>query len=1844
MTPTPTTRRDGAVLLVVLAMLALFAVIGLSFVFYAESRATSARIYREAQEQPSESPDPQHLMAFSQLIYGVTDGTSGVYSGLRGHDLARAMYGFYYEGTNPDDPIVPVTANAVPYGGVGPVPGHAIKGVPLINYTWSNGSLLLDPERTGQRAQPIQTFGNASRYVGKNEPVTYPTTNDVVVGLVNPVNGNVLVPSLHRPWVFNGGANYAALNERQRQLGLAPPGTPGKPLAADGTEDWVQANGKYRIIRPRPIDHGNFFPYPPPNDDGTYTGDVQNLPGAAYPFLDPATGAPRLDANNNPILIAKNDSVWVDIGAPVQIWNGRRVKPLFAFLVVPTNNRVNVNAAGNLRRSNTHDSGMGLFPSEVNPKFVLNSASTYFANEYYRLKTAQYGSNYSATPFPTGVVPTAPLPNPPGRAVGATTIAPPGGYVPSASAALDWDGTGIAGAMRMLLPGQQNLIGPGNAVAVSHSAFATAPRFTGPTITGTSYNRFGNGDVNDAAPVEQLQHPYFWNPYLHRPRTNSVGGAMTFTEADLRKLHAKWADDTGLTNDTLLGTLAPISLGAMKTNTTLPYLSTGPGKTPANRDRFNVTTRSNSLHLHNLTPMTANVLSADPLTKYIWAPAPAPAPIGTVQPFVDPSVNASYGNLVLESNGTATTDFDRANANVVKLRAGVGALPALDLNRPLTDYRHPLAIKYNLPLRPDNVIMPTALQLPNWYVNNGITAAQIAIYNAAPYTPDATIINNHFTVNAYTSTTLLFRAMRDRQELAKDIFARLVVATGASASYMKWNGYCQPNPLIDVGLGIAPNPEYEALRYLAQLAANIVDYVDGDDVATTFVWNPINPQVTSSFDPMTLGGLATPTGQPAPLDSNFGVAAIPNRVVVGTEKPKLTINEAYCELANDTNETGTTRAQRPLELRFLLELMNPNANDVANGNETKPYAAQAIPSNDPNQNAVLFYGPNQQIPNPFNPAAAPYSAYVVDLHVQGNAAISEWTANRANVLGSNTAVVADRRVDFAALAGVSLASPAAGYAGPNARANPKQTALYPEADPAFAGTVPVSPQAVAPVGTKYLPVAGANNVAQGYLLLAPASVTTQSNNTEFTPAAWDAGTMTYTLAGGPQYDSAVMVPADPPTPGTPTQGLTIPFGPTTPQNDDQIMPLVGQANVGAPAVMVRRLANPYLPPNDPASPAYLLTLPPNPYLMTDVMPAVHVNDGVRLGVHPTLPPPAPSNRPTNTPPRHERYSKGKGHPFAALAQLTHVTTTDPAPVLGDMPATTFFRHNGTPSIDPESPILPAPTLISPTAARNPIVTAVNNLILTNQGTAAAPRLGFEWLTHLDRPLVNEIDLLNVPAVAPHLLTLSFATGDLVTQPNPLLPNYSVRFHNHTAAWRDGVFGNPPVPVLANQSRLYRALELLRVKPWNYAMPTGGRVPGKINLNLITDPNVLKALADPQNGDFFVENLGMTDPATGLTTLDPIYNATLPRTTYDPTTIFDKLQIVRGGGTLAPLTTTNVTTSLQYDPTKPPANALMPTQIPGPNDRPLRSLGHAANAPLATAFYPAGKDGVNGTALNGVFDLSAQTNPYNKASLLRKMHNNLTTTSEVYEVYLTVGFFDVLNSGPYYTAPNFTTPQLGKEVFRDVPGDTRHKFFAIVDRTNLSLDPASAVLAGTQYSVRKQGAKPVFTDVVNLSAPVLSGTTYTSTLQFHATAGFPGQGVTIRYDQTPDEANDFPVVAGTRLKIGTGVNAEWVQVLTVPPAATVGPGGTLFDTNTGVATVTVLRNIGLPVSPTATTAPYIISPLPLGTGAGQYPELPTHPPGTAVGNVLLGNPGPQPGFDPTQPNYKSVMPYLMKLDQ
>src|SRR6266436_4538691 len=92
------TDRKAVILLVVISLLTLFAIVGLTFVLYANAEANASKIYREASALNQVDMEPEMLfnMALSQMIYGVPDDYTGVYSALRGHDFARSMYGYNY--------------------------------------------------------------------------------------------------------------------------------------------------------------------------------------------------------------------------------------------------------------------------------------------------------------------------------------------------------------------------------------------------------------------------------------------------------------------------------------------------------------------------------------------------------------------------------------------------------------------------------------------------------------------------------------------------------------------------------------------------------------------------------------------------------------------------------------------------------------------------------------------------------------------------------------------------------------------------------------------------------------------------------------------------------------------------------------------------------------------------------------------------------------------------------------------------------------------------------------------------------------------------------------------------------------------------------------------------------------------------------------------------------------------------------------------------------------------------------------------------------------------------------------------------------------------------------------------------------------------------------------------------------------------------------------------------------------------------------------------------------------------------------------------------------------------
>src|SRR5260370_27966779 len=88
-------ERKAVILLVVISLLTLFAIVGLTFVLYANAEANSSKIYREAAALNQVDMDPELLfnMFLSQAIYDVPDDHTGVYSAMRGYSLGRSEYG-----------------------------------------------------------------------------------------------------------------------------------------------------------------------------------------------------------------------------------------------------------------------------------------------------------------------------------------------------------------------------------------------------------------------------------------------------------------------------------------------------------------------------------------------------------------------------------------------------------------------------------------------------------------------------------------------------------------------------------------------------------------------------------------------------------------------------------------------------------------------------------------------------------------------------------------------------------------------------------------------------------------------------------------------------------------------------------------------------------------------------------------------------------------------------------------------------------------------------------------------------------------------------------------------------------------------------------------------------------------------------------------------------------------------------------------------------------------------------------------------------------------------------------------------------------------------------------------------------------------------------------------------------------------------------------------------------------------------------------------------------------------------------------------------------------------------
>ena len=448
--------RQGVILLVVVLMLALFLVVGLAFVLYSESALSGSRIYMESQTPDLADVAPETLSswAWGQLIYGANDDSNGVLSAMRGHSLARTMYGWGYVDTStpglPNAALTNVSTNdptqknvfpfssadTMPYNGIGPLrtlplPGSlagsaGITEYELVNYTWNPiDGFVRDPEHWATRTAPNQQVyqvGGTGQFTytgGFNAPYTYPDRTNMFLGAVKATN-----PYL-QPNDPNQSPVLLALSFVRPTANV--PFSMIDPTTANGQTFWnappAQQGGqakswwKYATLRPRPGDQlwsgetlqpsptGNGWiarnaqgairpAFPPPIDLG---GDVKQLPGVPF-FYKNANGQ---------LMRAQNDSYWMDLNYPVQVSrNGKKFKPLFAFLILDLDGRVNLNTDGNLNAITTvngtqtlaHASNQGLGRHEINISKILNADQTASAApaEWRNLYTGAVTATFNA--------------------------------------------------------------------------------------------------------------------------------------------------------------------------------------------------------------------------------------------------------------------------------------------------------------------------------------------------------------------------------------------------------------------------------------------------------------------------------------------------------------------------------------------------------------------------------------------------------------------------------------------------------------------------------------------------------------------------------------------------------------------------------------------------------------------------------------------------------------------------------------------------------------------------------------------------------------------------------------------------------------------------------------------------------------------------------------------------------------------------------------------------------------------------------------------------------------------------------------------------------------------------------------------------------------------------------------------------------------------------------------------------------------------------------------------------------------------------------------------------------
>ncbi|MGD0654825.1 MAG: hypothetical protein ABSA16_10810 [Thermoguttaceae bacterium] len=330
-------------------------------------------------------------------------------------------------------------------------------------------------------------------------------------------------------------------------------------------------------------------------------------------------------------------------------------------------------------------------------------------------------------------------------------------------------------------------------------------------------------------------------------------------------------------------------------------------------------------------------------------------------------------------------------------------------------------------------------------------------------------------------------------------------------------------------------------------------------------------------------------------------------------------------------------------------------------------------------------------------------------------------------------------------------------------------------------------------------------------------------------------------------------------------------------------------------------------------------------------------------------------------------------------------------------------------------------------------------VSTITGYEGCPASPFPWLTWNNRPYVSNMELMLVPATSSYQLLRKYALPGTGTNP---YTNYLDSASNAVDPYGHlpNFFNSAELSGTAAAVELHRLLDYVGVPsrfagtdiqgnpstmasdnqpfypPFNF-IPTY-REPGKINLNTIYNKDVLQGLLNvpamsTSAWQYFVASR-RGDPSNTTDTI-LVDNSGIP-------TEFARPFRSAGNGSLVP-------------PVAPVLPSILNPLLPNReiNATLLRAYPESTNDPL---FKHQSTNAVDNTTRN----------PFFRYSGLERLANLATTRSNVYAVWITVGYFEVTPWSAGVDAVHPDGYQLGQEMGTDSGEIVRHRAFFMIDRT------------------------------------------------------------------------------------------------------------------------------------------------------------------------------------------------------